>query len=102
MSLLWALSRRALWRRSVLPGQVNNLRRRSMGEFRYAPSKYVPFRDVEAIARCRAIKREDIDKHRNPDFRIRVVKDADVPFLNLTDFVTRVKRANDENKRLVM
>src|SRR5438067_9681208 len=74
----------------------------AMGEFRFAPSKYVPFRDVEAIKRCRAIKREDIDKHPNPDFKIRVVKDADVPFNMLADFVSRVKRSAEEGKPLVM
>ena len=48
-----------------------------MGEFKFQPSPHVPFRDTEAIARCRAIKREDIAKHKNPEYRIHVVKDAD-------------------------
>src|SRR5215831_15221437 len=73
-----------------------------MAEFRYEPSKYVPFRDVEAIKRCRAIKREDIDKHPNPQFRIRVVKDADVPFIFVADMVGRITRAADEGRPLVM
>ncbi len=73
-----------------------------MGEFRYEPSQYVPFRDVEAIKRCRAIKREDIDKHPNPQFKIRVVKDADVPFIFLADMVGRITRAADEGRPLVM
>jgi len=73
-----------------------------MSDFKYAPSHYVPFRDVDAIARCRAIKREDIDKHPNKDFRIRVMKDADVPFIMLSDFVGRVKRSLEEGKPLVM
>src|SRR2546423_2713771 len=72
------------------------------GEFRYAPSQHVPFRDVEAIRRCRAIRREEIEKHPNPDLKIRVVKDADVPFINLTDFVTRVKQSAEEGQKLVM
>ena len=67
-----------------------------MGEFRYEPSKYVPFRDVEAI------KREDIDKHPNPQFKIRVVKDADVPFIFLADMVGRITRAAEEGRPLVM
>lgn len=73
-----------------------------MGDFRYEPSKYVPFRDVEAIRRCRAIKREDIDKHPNPQFKIRVVKDADVPFIFLADMVGRITRAAEEGRPLVM
>src|SRR5437016_10546659 len=74
----------------------------TMAEFRYAPSKHVPFRDVEAIRRCRAIKRDDIDKHPNKDLRIRVVKDADVPFIFVTDMFGRIVRARDERKPLVM
>src|SRR2546421_1679410 len=85
-----------------MPTSLSNPRRPFMAEFRYAPSKYVPFRDVEAIARCRAIKREDIDKHKNPDFRIRVVKDVDVPFINATDILTRIVRARDEQRTCVM
>src|SRR4029453_1553799 len=80
----------------------NPRRRSSMGEFRYAPSPYVPFRDMEAIARCRAIKREDIDKHPNKDLRIRVVKDGDVPYIFVTDMFSRIVRARDAGRPLVM
>ena len=72
------------------------------GEFRYAPSKHVPFGDVEAIRRCRAIKREDIDKHANKDLKIRVVKDGDVPYMFVTDMFSRIVRARDEGGQLVM
>lgn len=73
-----------------------------MGEFHFQPSPVVPFRDVDAIRRCRAIKRADIEKHPNPELKIRVVRDADVPFINLTDIVARIKRSSDENAKLVM
>ena len=73
-----------------------------MADFTYAPSKFVPFRDVAAIQRCRAIKREEIDKHANPDFKIRVVKDADVPFMFVTDMLARIVKARDEGKTCVM
>src|SRR3954447_21992638 len=73
-----------------------------MAEFKFAPSMHVPFRDVEAIARCRAIKREDIDKHKNPDFKIRVVKDADVPFMFVTDMLARIVAAREANETCVM
>src|SRR4051812_31482904 len=71
-------------------------------EFKYAPSPHVPFRDVEAIARCRAIKREDIDKHKNPDFKIRVVKDVDVPFMFVTDMFSRIVQSREAGKTCVM
>src|SRR3954469_21302520 len=74
----------------------------SMAEFRYAPSQYVPFRDSEAIARCRAIRREDIDKHPNKDLKIRVVKDADVAFIVLAEMVGRIVDSAAKGKPLVM
>lgn len=73
-----------------------------MSEFTYEPSKYVPFRDKAAIARCRAIKREDIEKHKNPDFKIRVVKDADVPFIFLSNMIGAIVRSAQEGKKLVL
>ncbi len=73
-----------------------------MAEFRYAPSMHVPFRDVEAIARCREIKREDIDKHPNPDLKIRVVRDGDIPFIVLSEMVGRICRTAQEGRQLVM
>ena len=45
--------------------------------FDFEPASFVPFRDKEAVARVRAIRREDITRHPNPDYRIEVVKDAD-------------------------
>src|SRR6476620_2062579 len=82
--------------------QKNSGKRCIMADFRYQPSEYVPFRDVQAIQRCRAIKRENIDKHPNPQFKIRVVKDADVPFIFLADMVGRITRAAEEGRPLVM
>jgi glucosamine-6-phosphate deaminase len=73
-----------------------------MADFKFEPSKYVPFRDKEAIARCRAIKREDIDKHPNKDLKIRVLKDADVPYIKMTDMVARIKKSSDEGSQCVM
>src|SRR4051794_27227764 len=70
--------------------------------FRFAPSPYVPFRDTEAIARCRAIKRQDIEKHPNPELKIRVVKDADIPFIVLAEMVGRIVRAAEEGRQLVL
>ena len=73
-----------------------------MSEFRYRPSKWVPFRDTEALERCRRIRRQDIDKHPNPDFRIRVVKDADIEFIWVTDMFHRIRTAADEGRTMTM
>jgi glucosamine-6-phosphate deaminase len=73
-----------------------------MSHFDYEPSLCVPFRDVEAIRRCRAIRRADIERHPNPDFRIRVVSDEDLLHLWLTDMFGRMRLAADEGRRCVM
>ena len=73
-----------------------------MAEWKYSPSPYVPFRDPEALERARKIKRADITKHDNPDFRIRVVKDADVEFIWVTDMFWRIKSAADAGEKCVL
>ncbi len=72
------------------------------GKFTFAPADFIPFRDMKAIARVRQIKREDITKHRNPDFRITVVPDAEVEFLWITDMFFRIKEAMEAGQSLVM
>ncbi len=73
-----------------------------MSEFTFAPSKHVPFRDLAAIERCRRITRNEIIKHPNPDFRIRVENDADIEPIWITDMVQRIQRAALESRKLVM
>lgn len=73
-----------------------------MSEFEFSPAPFVPFRDKDIIRRVRAIRRQDITKHRNPDLTIRVIPDADVEFLWITDIFHRLKTAADERRRLVM
>ncbi|TVR58792.1 MAG: hypothetical protein EA426_09100 [Spirochaetaceae bacterium] len=72
-----------------------------MDEFRYAPSHWVPFRDQEVLDRVRAITREQIERHTNPDFRIRVVKDNEVENIFVTDMFHRIVAARDEGRKLV-
>lgn len=47
-----------------------------MSEFVFEPAECIPFRDKKVIEKCRAIKKEDIEKHPNPDLKIKVVKDG--------------------------
>lgn len=70
--------------------------------FVFKPSKWVPFADPDVIARCRAITREQIEKHPNSDFRIRVVADADVEPAWVADMVARIKQASDAGRSIVM
>jgi len=73
-----------------------------MTEWKYSPSPWVPFRDQEVLERVRKIKREDITKHPNPEFKIRVVKDADIEFIWVTDMFWRIKSAADGGERCVL
>lgn len=73
-----------------------------MSEFHYQPSPYVPFRDMAALERCRKIRREEMEQHPNPDYRIRVVKDDDLDFIWITDLFHRIVEARDAGRRLVL
>jgi glucosamine-6-phosphate deaminase len=73
-----------------------------MSEFRFSPASFVPFGDVDVVRRVRAIPREDITKHPNPDFKITVMPDADIEFMWITDIFHRIKTAADAGQRLVM
>lgn len=70
--------------------------------FHYELSSFLPFRDAEACAAARAITREKITEHANPDFRIRVEDDKTAfysAFAN--DLVDRIRLARDEGRTFV-
>jgi len=73
-----------------------------MQDFTFEPSPCVPFRDMDALARCRKIRREDIEKHSNPKLKIRVVADADIGYIWITDMFHRIKTTSDEGRQLVL
>ena len=74
-----------------------------MEKFEFNPSEFVPWDvDKEVLERVRNIKREDIEKHPNPDFKIRVVHDSEVESIWITDMFYRIKKASDEGERFVM
>ncbi len=70
--------------------------------FEFEPASFIPFRDKEAIARARAIRREDITHHSNPDYRIRVLPDAEIFLNRLNDTVSRIRESADSGKPFVM
>lgn len=73
-----------------------------MSVFEFEPAEFIPYKNKEVIAKCRNIKREDIDKHSNPDFKIKVVRDEDFTFLWFGDIISRLKLASDANEKIVM
>ncbi len=71
--------------------------------FNYDIAKFIAFRDVEALARVRAIKKADITKHANPDFKIKVIDDKAQFYGEFAaDIVMRIQKAADENRKCVM
>jgi 6-phosphogluconolactonase/glucosamine-6-phosphate isomerase/deaminase len=73
-----------------------------MARFTYSPSRWVPFRDRKVLERVRSIRRRDITKHPNPDFRIRVVPDDQVAPLWLSDLFSRIRRSAEDGRPLVL
>ena len=69
-------------------------------EFTFEPAAFLPFRDKEVLERVRNIRREDMEKHWNPDFRIRIV--PEVNSLLVADAFTRIKMSDDLDQRVVL
>lgn len=70
--------------------------------FQYQPSEWVPFRDKAEIERVVNIKREDMEKHPNPDYKIAVVPDEEVEMILIADMIQRIKHSSDTGEQLVM
>ena len=73
-----------------------------MTAFNYEPALSVPFRDKEALDRVRQIKRQDIEKHPNPDLNIKVIPDGDLVFMWLFDIFHRIRSSAEEGRRCVL
>ena len=69
-------------------------------EFIFEPAPFVPFKDKDVLERARSIKREDMEKHQNPDFRIKIVPDPSL--LWIADMVLRIKESDEQDKKLTM
>lgn len=73
-----------------------------MTTFKFEPATFIPFRDKKVIERVRRIKRRDITKHKNPDFRIQVIPDAELEGKWIRDIFQRIKQSAAEEQPLVM
>ncbi len=70
--------------------------------FDYSLADFISFRDREACERVRRIKRSELAKHTNPDFKIRVVDDAhEFYWAFAEDIVSRIRAARDEGRDFV-
>jgi glucosamine-6-phosphate deaminase len=70
-------------------------------KFIFAPAEFIPFRNKNVIARMRSLTRAQLTRHRNPDFRIEIVPDADLEFRWITDMFFRIKNAMESGRTFV-
>ena len=71
-----------------------------MTKFNYDLAEFLPFKDKAVCERVRRIRRADICKHPNKNFRIDVIEQDDAfGFAFLLDIVTGIKRSLDEGKK---
>lgn len=71
--------------------------------FEYGLARFIPFQDQKECERVRKIKKEDIVKHPNPQFRIRVIeKKTDFYFQFALDIVERIVKAREQKEKLVL
>jgi len=68
--------------------------------FQFEPAPWIPFKDKEVLERVRKIKRVDMEKHSNPDFKIKIV--SDVNSIWVADMLMRIKESDIQDKKLVM
>ena len=70
--------------------------------FTYDLARFIDFRDAEVCASVRAITRDALTDHPNPDFRIRVVEPAAAFYQAFADdLVGRIRSARDEGQSFV-
>jgi glucosamine-6-phosphate deaminase len=73
-----------------------------MSTWTFKPAEFIPFRDAQAVRRVCRIRKQDLAKHRNRNFRITVMPDAEVGFRWAADMFHRIKTAADEGHNVVM
>jgi glucosamine-6-phosphate deaminase len=71
-------------------------------DFDFSPASFVPFRDKAEVERVRAIPRAKLTEHPNPDFRIRILPDAEIEPLWIADMFERIRRSSEAGERFVM
>ena len=68
--------------------------------FTFSPAQWIPFKDAEVLECVRSIKREDMEKHPNPDFKIKIVPDPGSIWM--ADMILRIRESDEKNKKLTM
>lgn len=74
-----------------------------MTDFHFDLARFIDFRDSMELARVRAISREEITRHPNPDFRIRVEDDVEAFYSAFADdLVMRIETTRAEGRKCVL
>lgn len=68
--------------------------------FTFNPAPWIPFKDREVLEHVRKIPREEMEKHENPDFKIKIV--PDVTSIWIADMVSRIRDSDEKDQKLVM
>ncbi|HEV8131978.1 MAG TPA: hypothetical protein VGQ81_12055 [Acidobacteriota bacterium] len=75
---------------------------RAAEQFSYQLAEFIPFRDRTVCERVRKIRREEICRHGNPQFQIRVIEEpGDFYFEFALDIVTRIRSALEAGRKFV-
>ncbi|MBO4897096.1 MAG: hypothetical protein J5590_02205 [Clostridia bacterium] len=69
-------------------------------DFNFVPGDYVPFKDRELCEKLRKISGTDLEKHPNPDFKIKVMMNPH-PVLIATLF-SRIKEASENGRKITL
>jgi glucosamine-6-phosphate deaminase len=69
-------------------------------DFKFQPADFVPFKDREVCERVRKISGKDLEKHSNPDFKIKVMMNPHPVVIG--DIFTRIKNSDDQDKKVTL
>ncbi len=69
-------------------------------DFKFQPADFVPFKDRELCEKLRKISGTDLEKHPNPNFKIKVMMNPH-PVLIATLFA-RIKEASEKGKKITL
>jgi len=79
---------------------MNNIVFEPAADWNFKPAEFVPFKDREVCERLRKLSGEELERHPNPEFRIKVMMNPH-PVLIGTLF-TRIKESDERDKRLTL
>lgn len=74
-----------------------------LAEFNYELASFLPFKDKEICKRVRAIKKEELPNHPNPNFKIRIIEDEYQFYLEFAlDIVRRIRESLEAGGKFVV